>query len=256
MKRENMKIKYFLVLCAVLFALAGYAQKEKKYVREGNKQYEDGNFSEAEVQYRKALDADPKYSKGKFNLGDAMYEQKNYEESGKIFNELTESNISNEAKSGAYYNMGNSFMSGQKYQEAIDAYKQALRQNPDDQDAKYNLEYARKMLKEQQQQQQNQDQNKDQDKDQDKKDENKDQQDKKDEQNKDQNEKDDQQQQDQNKSDQNKDQQKQEQQPQQISKEDAQRMMEALKNDEKQTLQKLQEQKAKAVKAKSSDIDW
>lgn len=255
-----MKTKYFLVLCAVLFAVAGYAQKEKKYVREGNKQYEDGNFSEAEVQYRKALTEDPKSYKGKFNLGDAMYEQKNFDESGKLFNELAESNASNEVKSGANYNMGNSLMSASKYKEAIEAYKQALRQNPDDQDAKYNLEYARKKLIEQQQQQQNQDQNKDQDKDQnkdqDKKDENKDQQDKKDEQNKDQNQKDDQQQQDQNKGDQNKDQQKQEQQPQQISKEDAQRMMEALKNDEKQTLQKLQEQKAKAAKAKSSDIDW
>jgi Ca-activated chloride channel homolog len=264
MKGENMKTKYFLVLVAVLFAVAGYAQKEKKYVREGNKQYEDGNFSEAEVQYRKALTEDPKSYKGKFNLGDAMYEQKNFDESGKLFNELTESNASKEVKSSAYYNMGNSFLSGKKYQEAIDSYKQALRQNPDDQDSKYNLEYARKMLKEQQQQQQNQDQNKDQNKDQDKdqnkdqdkKDENKDQQDKKDEQNQDQNQKDDQQQQDQNKGDQNKDQQKQEQQPQQISKEDAQRMMDALKNDEKQTLQKLQEQKAKAVKAKSSDIDW
>ncbi|HEY9114100.1 MAG TPA: tetratricopeptide repeat protein [Bacteroidales bacterium] len=249
-----MKTKYFLVLCAVLFAVAGYAQKEKKYVREGNKQYEEGNFSEAEVQYRKALSEDPKSYKGKFNLGDAMYEQKNFDESGKLFNELAESNASNEVKSGANYNMGNSFMSSGKYKEAIEAYKQALRQNPDDLDAKYNLEYARIKLKEQQQQEQNQ--NQDQNKDQDKKDENKDQQDKKDDQNQDQNQKDDQQQQDQNKGDQNKDQQKQEQQPQQISKEDAQRMMEALKNDEKQTLQKLQEQKAKAVKAKSSDIDW
>lgn len=253
-----MKAKYFLVLCAVLFAVAGYAQKEKKYVREGNKLYEDGNFSEAEVQYRKALAEDPKSYKGKFNLGDAMYEQKNFEESGKLFNELTESGASNEVKSSAFYNKGNSLMSASKYQEAIDAYKDALRRNPDDQDAKYNLEYARKKLKEQQQQQQqnqDQDQNKDQNKDQDKQDKNKDQQDKKDDQNQDQNQKDQQQQQNQDKNQQNQDQ-KQEQQPQQISKEDAQRMMEALKNDEKQTLQKLQEQKAKAVKAKSSDIDW
>ena len=252
-----MKTKYFLTVFAVLFALAGFAQKEKKYVREGNRQYEDGNFSEAEVQYRKALTEDPKSYKGKFNLGDAMYEQKNYEESGKLFNELTESNANTEVKSSAYYNMGNSFLSAGKYQEAIDSYKQALRSNPEDMDAKYNLEYARKKLKEQQQQQQqqNQNQDQDQDKEQDKKDQNQDQQDKKDDQNQDQNQKDNQQQ-DQDNKDQNQDQQKQEQQPQQISKEDAQRMMEALKNDEKQTLQKLQEQKAKAVKAKSSDIDW
>ena len=64
-----MKTKYFLVLCAVLFAVAGYAQKEKKYVREGNKQYEEGNFSEAEVQYRKALSEDPKSLQGKVQPG-------------------------------------------------------------------------------------------------------------------------------------------------------------------------------------------
>ena len=85
-----------------------------------------------------------------------MYEQQNFDESGKLFNELAESNASNEVKSGANYNMGNSLMSSGKYKEAIEAYKQALRQNPDDLDAKYNLEYARKKLKEQQQQEQNQ----------------------------------------------------------------------------------------------------
>ena len=56
------------------------AQSERKLVREGNNQYEEGNFSDAEVQYRKALTENPNYYKGKFNLGDAMYNQENYEE--------------------------------------------------------------------------------------------------------------------------------------------------------------------------------
>jgi tetratricopeptide (TPR) repeat protein len=215
------------LLLTILFSsaifLGVFSQNEKKFIREGNKQYDEGNFAESEVQYRKALTKNPNSFKGKFNLGDAMYEQKNFAESGKLYNELTETNVGESEKSGAYYNLGNSYMSEKKYKESIEAYKNSLRLNPDDEDARYNLEYARKMLQQQQQQQQqNQDQNKE----------------------------------DQDKKDQNKDQQDNQQQPQQISKEDAKRMMEALKNNEKKTLQKLQEEKAKAAGSSGSDIDW
>lgn len=254
-------IKYIniaLVFVLALISFVSVAQSTKKLVRQGNSQYEDGNFSEAEVQYRKALTDNPNYYKGKFNLGDAMYEQENYEESGKIFNELAERQLEPEQKSGVYYNMGNSLMSEQKYQEAIEAYKNSLRLNPDDIEAKYNLEYARKKLQDQQQQQQNQDQDKDQDKDkqdQQEQDQNKDDQ-QKDQDNKEQDDqkKQNQDQQQNDKSDQQK--QQQQPQPQQISKEDAQKMLDALKNDEKNTLQELQKQKAKAVKGKKSEIDW
>jgi len=254
-------IKYIniaLVFVLALISFVSVAQSTKKLVRQGNNQYEEGNFSEAEVQYRKALTDNPNYYKGKFNLGDAMYEQENYEESGKIFNELAERQLEPEQKSGVYYNMGNSLMSEQKYQEAIEAYKNSLRLNPDDIEAKYNLEYARKKLQDQQQQQQNQDQDKDQDKDkqdQQEQDQNKDDQ-QKDQDNKEQDDqkKQNQDQQQNDKSDQQK--QQQQPQPQQISKEDAQKMLDALKNDEKNTLQELQKQKAKAVKGKKSEIDW
>lgn len=250
-----MKVKgAYIVLIMVFIAIQASGQSEKKMVREGNDLYEEGNYSEAEIEYRKALSEKPDYYKGKFNLGDAMYGQENYEESGKIFGELGEIAKTPEEKSGSWYNLGNSLMEQQKYQESIEAYKKALRLDPDDQDAKYNLEYARKLLNDQQQQQQNQDQDKDQDKDQEKQDQNKDQE------NKDQNQEQDKQDQDQKdqQQDQNeqKDQQQQQNQPQQISKEDAQRMLDALKNDEKETLQELQKQKAKAAKSKKSEIDW
>ncbi|PLW99790.1 MAG: hypothetical protein C0591_02225 [Marinilabiliales bacterium] len=253
-----MKIRgIHIIIILFLTATHMMGQSEKKLVREGNNLYEEGNYQEAEIEYRKALAEKPDYVKGKFNLGDAMYGQENYEESGKIFNELGETAKTPAAKSGSWYNLGNTLMNQQKYKESIEAYKKALRVNPDDQDAKYNLEYARKMLSNQQQQ----DQNQDQDKDQDQKDKNKDQQD----QNKDQEQKDQNQDQQEQKQDQKeqqqqqqdqKDQQQQQNQPQQISKEDAQRMLDALKNDEKKTLQELQEQKAKATKSKKSEIDW
>lgn len=246
--------KYLLTfLFSTAFILSIFSQNEKKFIREGNNLYKEGNYAESEIQYRKALTKNPNSYKGKFNLGDAMYEQKNFAESGKLYSELKDANIGESEKSGVYYNLGNSYLNEKKYKESIDAYKNSLRLNPEDEDAKYNLEYARKMLQQQQQQQQQkQDQNKD---DQDKKDENKDQQDNKNDQDQNQDKKDDNQQ-NQDKNEQNKDQQKQQQQPQQISKEDAQRMMEALKNNEKKTLQKLQEEKAKAAGSGSSDIDW
>lgn len=255
-----MKMKRHIVLICFLslVSFSLYAQSEKKRVREGNDQFEEGNYSEAEINYRKALDEKPGYMKGTFNLGDAMYEQENFEESGKLFAEVAEGVHAEEQRAGAYYNLGNSLMKEQKYKESIEAYKSSLRLNPDDQDAKYNLAYAQKKLNEQQQQQQDQNQ------DQDNQDENKEEQDQKDQDKKDQEQQDQEQdQKDQNKDDQNKkeegDQQKnqnQQPQPQQISKEDAQRMLEALKNDEKKTLQELQKQKAKAAKASKTDIDW
>ncbi len=255
-----------LFLIFILFTNLGFAQEEKKRVRNGNSEYKEGNFQEAEKEYRKALMEKPGYAKGTFNLGDAMYEQENYEESTKLFTEVVERSNDAAQKSAAYYNLGNTFMNEKKYKESIDAYKSSLRLKPDDENAKYNLEYARKKLIEQQQQQQQQQQDKDQDKkdqdkkDQDKKDQDKQDQDKNDQDKQDQKDekkdqdKENQDKKDQNKGDEKKD--KQEQQPQEISKQDAQRMLDALQNDEKKTLQELQKQKAKAVKGKKNDIDW
>ena len=254
-------INIILVIMIALSTMTLFAQSTKKLVREGNSQYEEGNFSDAEVQYRKALTDNPNYYKGKFNLGDAMYSQENYEESAKIFNELAERALDPEKKSDVYYNLGNTFLKSEKYKEAIEAYKKSLRLYPDDFDAKYNLEYARKKLKEQQEQQQNQDQNQNQDQDQQKDQEKQDQenkdQDKEDQQKEqEQDQKDQQDKQNQDQNEQSDQQQQQQPQPQQISKEDAQKMLDALKNDEKKTLQELQKQKAKAVKGSKSEIDW
>lgn len=264
---NNNLLKYLLFTLTILWGLSLFSQNEKKLVREGNDLFEEENYSEAEIEYRKSLTEKPGYYKGTFNLGDAMYKQENYEESGKLFDEVAELSDDNNIKASSYYNLGNSLLSEDKFKESIEAYKKSLRLNPTDADAKYNLEYARKKLNEQEQQQQNQDQNKDQDKDQDKKDQDKDQDKKDQDKNKDDQDKKDQDQ-DKDKKDENKDDQsknkdqdqkkdeQQQQQPQKISKQDAQRMLDALKNDEKKTLQKLQLQKAKAAKSTKTEIDW
>ncbi len=139
-----------------------------------------------------------------------------------------------------YHNLGNSFLELDSLEESIEAYKNALRNNPKDMETKYNLAYAQQKLKEQQQNQCNK-----QNQDQEKQDEQKDQQQKQDEQQK----------QDQQKNQQEQKQQQQEQQENKISKEDAQRLLEALENDEKEVQKRLKKAKAQAHKI-TIEKDW
>jgi tetratricopeptide (TPR) repeat protein len=224
------------------------AQTDKKYIRKGNREYEKNMFSESEISYKKAVDENKQYPDAVFNVGDALYKQKKFEEAGKQFVESTNENDDRIKKSAGLYNLGNSLIKANKLQESIDAYENSLKLRPDNHEAKYNLAYAQDLLKQQQEQQkkQQQDKNKqDQNKDKNKQDQKKDQ--------KDQNDKNKDQQKDQNT---NKDQ-KQQQQPreQEISKEDAQRLLNSLANDEKNVQEKVK--LAKATKSKvRTRINW
>ena len=84
------------MLIILLFAcsLTSYSQKERKLIREGNALYEKGKYKDAELNYRKAVDADKNSNRGRFNLGDAVYQQKNFDESSKIFENLAGSKLS------------------------------------------------------------------------------------------------------------------------------------------------------------------
>lgn len=238
----------------LIFATSALAQKENKYIRKGNDKYEEQSFKDAEVDYMKALEENPASVKSQYNLGGALYKQENYEDASKLYNNLASVGNEDISIADSYYNLGNTLLKAQKFPESIEAYKNALRLDPGDMDAKYNMEYAKKMLKDQQEQEQNKDQDKDQDKkDEDKKDQDKQDQEKQDQQQQDQDQQQDQQQQDQQQQDQQ--QQQQQPQPQQISKQDAERMLEALKNDENKTLEKVNLQKGKG-KAKNVEKDW
>ena len=202
-------------------------------MRQGNRNFEKADYKEAEKDYRKALELNKESVKGQFNLGTAVYKNNNFEESAKIYSNLAENSIDRETKSKVFHNLGNSLLQSKEYEKSINAYKNALMNDPKNKDTKYNLEYAKMMLKKQQQQQQNKN-------DKDKKDDKKDQKDKKD-QNKDQNK--------------SQEQQKPPQDQKKISKDDAERMLEALKNDEKKTMQKVKKQKAKAP-VTGIEKDW
>lgn len=219
------------------------AQADKKFIRQGNKEFDKNNFAESEVYYRKAINKNEQSPEAVFNIGDALYKQKKYEEAGKQFMENTSQNEDKLKKSAGMYNLGNSLLMANKVKESIDAYESSLKLNPKNVEAKYNLGYAQDLLKEQQQQKQQQQQNKDSDK----QDQNKDQS--KDDQNKNQNDNKKDQQKDQNNND-NKNQQQQQQQ-QSISKEDAQRILNALANDEKNVQKKVKLAKAASERVRT-----
>ena len=239
--------KLLIIILLVPLSIVGFSQKEAKLIRKGNSQFNKGAFKEAEINYRKSLELNTNSIKGEFNLGDALYSQENYEESAKVFDGIREKITDKNQKSEVYHNLGNSLLESDKYKESIEAYKNALRSNPNDMDTKYNLEYAKQKLKEQEDQKkdQNKDQNKDKNKD--KEDQKKDQEKKQDQQ--------DQKKQEDQKGEQDKDNQEQPQ-SKQISKKDAERMLEALKNEEKKTLEKLKKDQAKNVKGKKVEKDW
>jgi len=203
-----------------------YGQALRKKVVAGNKLFTEEKYDEALNKYIDAQVHAPESPLLKFNIGDAQYKKNKYEEAIKEFEaSLSSEDVLKQAQS--YYNMGNSLYRLNKLPEAIAAYKKSLELNPNDEDAKYNLEFVRKKLKDeaqkqqqnpQQQQQQNQDQQQQQNQD--------DQQ--QDQQQQDQQ----QQQQDQEQQDEQQQQEQQQAQPQDISKEDAERILNSLNEDE------------------------
>ena len=235
----RMKISILTMVLMIIPIIAG-AQVEKKYIRQGNREYDRSKYQESEVSYRRAVADNKRSSEAIFNIGDALYRQDKFEEAASYFSENINMNDDSRKKAAAMYNLGNSLLQADKLKESIDAYKGSLRLHPDNHEAKFNLAYAQDLLKqqEQQQQQQQQDQNN----------ENQDKQDKNNDQNQDQNE--------QNK-DQKEDQQQKEQQDQEqsISKEDAQRLLNSLANDEKDVQEKVRRAKA-ARERKSSVKNW
>jgi len=233
--------KILMVLILALIYISPVAgQKHKKYTRQGNRSYEDNDFGDSEMLYRRAVDADPEFNKAIFNLGDALYKQEKYEEALDNFKELSGRETDSNLLADSYYNMGNTLLKAGKIEESIEAYKNALRNDPSSMEAKYNLAYAQDLLDQQKnQQQQQQDQ---QQKDQEQQDNQQSQG-----ENEDQNQQEGDQEQDQQQQDQQQDQKQQQQQQegeQQMSREDAERLLQALAENEKEVQEKVKKEKA------------
>jgi len=144
-------MKWIVVIILALYALNVFSQAERKFVRRGNRQYEDKKFSEAEIQYRKALEKSPGSVAADYNLGNSLYRQNQYDAAALRYKELSGKPTDNKTMNSDYYNLGNALYKAGKYQESIDAYKNALRKMPGDMDAKHNLQLAMKKLEMEQQ---------------------------------------------------------------------------------------------------------
>lgn len=151
------------IILLLLTAISVSAQKaERDYIRKGNRAYKDSTYVNAEVNYRKAIDVNPKSAISMYNLGNTLMQQNKLQEAMEQFVAATKMEKDKGNLAQIYHNMGVIFHSGKDYAKAVEAYKESLRNNPKDNETRYNLALAQKMLKDQEQNQQNQDQNQDQ----------------------------------------------------------------------------------------------
>lgn len=149
---ESRLIFHSLIALALLGLALPASAQERKLVRKGNELYQQKKYEEAAKAYQQALQKQPGFTPGMFNLGDALMQQKKYDAARQVLDKAAHTAKMPDMKAAAHYNVGNTYMSEQKWQEAVDAYKKALRNNPQDADAKYNLSYALAKLRQQQQQ--------------------------------------------------------------------------------------------------------
>lgn len=226
------------VLLLFLVTVSVFAQKEERdFIRRGNRNFKDSVYVDAEINYRKAIEVNPKSTISMFNLGNTLLVQNKLQEAmdqyaGAARIEKDKSNLAQ-----MYHNIGVIFQSQKEYAKAVEAYKESLRNNPKDDETRYNLALAQKMLKDQQQNQQNQEQNQQNQNEQNK------EQDKKENENNKQN------------------QQKQDQQPpqpqknnNQMSKENAEQLLKSVMQDEKDVQDKVKKQQI--LQGGKLEKDW
>jgi Ca-activated chloride channel homolog len=212
-----------LLLISVFFYLNDVtSQSVNSTLRQGNKKYQDGDFQEAELNFRRALERDPRDLRALYNLSNVLYRQGRYDEASNILEGLANMNLPDSKRADVLHNLGNSRLGEQKVKDGIEAYKDALRIRPHDMDTRHNLSLAMRLLQEQeQQQQQNQD---------------------------DQNEQQDQDQQDQQPQDQDRrEQEEQQPRPDQISPQDAERILDALNQQEQKVQEKIDREERQRV---------
>lgn len=274
------KVKFTYLL--LLMACAAFAQDDvkekadalntsKNLTWDANKALSSNDFIGAEVDYRKAIAKSGENVAAPYNLGNAYYNQATYGEAFGRFKQAGESATNKTDKHRAFHNMGNVFMKRKEYEKAVEAYKEALRNDPKDEETRYNLALAKELLKKQQDEQKKDDKN----------DENKDKEDKKDKEKKDEGDKGDKGDQDEkDKKDEgdkgedkkegdgdkkeeqkkqpekgDKPEQNKQPRPNQLSKQQVQNLLEAMQQKEKKVQEKIDAKKIKGVKIKN-EKDW
>ena len=233
--------------------------ESRQRVRQGNKLYEEGEYVEAEVNYRKAQEGQAGLAMGAYNLGNALYQQGRFQDAAGQFARAASLTEDPAMQAQAYHNLGNAQLKlaervqakqdpSAALRQGIEAYKQALRRNPNDEETRYNLAYAlQKLRREQQQNQQGQSDNNQEDQPQDQPDQDQ----------PDQDQQDDEQEGDKQKQEQPSEEEQQQRQArqQQMSPEEIEQMLEALRYQEQKLREEMQREKTKG-KRSSVEKDW
>lgn len=253
------KIFAFLLLCSTFLILPAQNSNVRKNIRSGNRAYRADQYEKAEVKYRRAIHQDSAAYRAHHNLGNTLYRKKNYTEAAKQYEQaMAEPSLDKNTRSNMLHNKGNCHLESglqkadraqglEDFRQAVSDYQEALKLNPKNDDTRYNLSYAMKMLQQAQQQQQQQQGGNDK----------QEQQDKQDQQNQQsqQQQQDQQDQQRQNQQNQQQQQRQQDNRQQQQKKQDAERLLEAVKNNEKNTL-KENAKKLDAGTPQRIEKDW
>ena len=229
--------KYIGLFFLLIAATTVHAQKaERDLIRKGNRMYNDSVYENAEVNYRKALEINPKSTVAMYNLANTLMQQNKLQEAIEQFAGAAKVEKEKPNLAQIYHNMGVIFQSQKDYAKAIEAYKESLRNNPKDDETRYNLALAQKLLKDQQQDQQNQDNQQNQQKQEEKQDQ---------QQNQQQNQNNDQQQEPP----------QQQKQDNQMSKENAEQLLNSVMQDEKDVQDKVKKQQ-QVIKGNRLEKDW
>ena len=228
-------MRYFIAT-ALLVLSAGIlmAQPDRAEIRRGNQAFGREKFAAAELEYRRALEKDSTSFTAHYNLSNAKYRQEEYEQAENELKSRIDSLSLPQQRANAFHNLGNTQLMQKKYAESIDSYKQSLRLRPNDMETKSNLAYAQKMLQNQDDQDQgggDQDQDDQDDQDQDQQDQNQDNQDQKQDQ-------------------------KEQEAPPKITPQTALQMLEAMQQKEKETQEKVNNEKAKAQQRPPTGKNW
>lgn len=265
------RLKIILFVIGLLGIGQAFAQDDPEVIAKDSQGYRADadvaigkeSFAEGEALYRKSIALEPQSTVGKYNLGNAYYQEDKNKEAMRRFVQAAEVATTKDEKHRAFHNLGNTLMNSKMYKEAVEAYKNALRNNPADDETRYNYALAKEMLEKEQQNNGGGDNDDNEDeKEKDKEDQEGEEGEQEDEQNQEQNQdQQDQQDQgdDQEKNGKPEDNQQQQQQPKpqpgQLSKEQIQSLLEAMNNEEQKVQEKMNVKNKKGAKVKSNK-DW
>ena len=155
MKRKNRisqilcknTMKKIITLLLVLISFATKAQEKDKFLPKGNEEFAEKKYADAEANYRISQSKFKKKAVSSYNLGTSIYKQNQHSEAKYQFAKAIQDAKTKPEKHKAFHNLGNVLMKEKEYQGAVDAYKNALRNNPNDEETRYNYALAKKMLK-------------------------------------------------------------------------------------------------------------